>query len=53
MDAQNFRHAAQDENEKVVIFIRRIEKTFCYVYEHDTMLSETGDVLLYSQLQEA
>ena len=50
--AQDFRHAAQDENEKVGDFIRRIEKTFCRAYGHDTMLSETRDALLYAQLQE-
>ena len=50
--AQDFRHAAQDENEKVGDFIRRIEKTFRRAYGHDTMLSETRDALLYAQLQE-
>ena len=50
--AQDFRHAAQDENEKVSDFICRIEKTFCRAYGHDTMLSETRDALLYTQLQE-
>ena len=46
--AQDFRHAAQDENEKVGDFIRRIRRA----YGHDTMLSETRDALLYAQLQE-
>ena len=46
--AQDFRHAAQDENEKVGDFIRRIRRA----YGHDTMLSETRDALLYAHLQE-
>ena len=50
--AQDFRHATQDENEKVSDFIRHLEKTFCRTYGHDTMLSETRDALLYAQLQE-
>ena len=50
--AQDFRHAAQDENEKVSDFVRRIEKTFRRAYGHDTMLPETRDALLYAQLQE-
>ena len=52
MAAQDFRHATQDENEKVSDFIRHLEKTFCRAYGHDTMLSETRDALLYAQLQE-
>ena len=50
--AQDFRHAAQEESEKVNDFIRRIEKTFRRAYGHDSMLSETRDALLYAQLQE-
>ena len=50
--AQDFRHTAQDESEKVNDFIRRIEKTFRRAYGHDTMLPETRDALLYAQLQE-
>lgn len=50
--AQDFRHAAQEENEKVSDFIRRIEKTFRRAYGHDSMLAETRDALLYAQLQE-
>ena len=50
--AQDFQHATQDENEKVSDFIRHLEKTFCRVYRHDTMLSETRDALLYTQLEE-
>ena len=36
--AQDFRHAAQDENEKVSDCIRRIEKTFHRAYGHDNAL---------------
>ena len=50
--AQDFRHAAQEEDEKVSNFIRRIEKTFRRAYGHDSMLSETRDALLYAQFQE-
>ena len=50
--AQDFRHAAQYEHEKVSDFIRRIEKTFRRAYGHDSMLAETRDALLYAQLQE-
>ena len=49
---QDFRHTAQDESEKVSDFVHRLEKTFRRAYGHDTMLSETRDVLLYAQLQE-
>lgn len=50
--AQNFQHAAQDDNEKVTDFRRCIEKTFHRAYGRDTMLSKTRDTLLYAQLQE-
>ena len=52
MAAQDFRHATQDEGEKVSDFIRRLEKTFRRAYGNDTMLPETRDALLYAQLQE-
>ena len=51
--AQDFQHAAQDDNEKDVDFICRIKNTFGHVCGHDTMLSETRDALLYAQLQES
>ena len=52
MAAQDFRHASQEDNEKVADFIRRLERTFRLAYGHDDMLPETRDTLLYSQLQE-
>ena len=50
--AQDFRHIAQDEKEKVSNFIYRLEKTFCKEYGHDELLPDTRDALLYAQLQE-
>ena len=51
LTAQDFRHSAQEEHEKVSKFIHLLEKTFRGAYGHDTMLSETRDALLYAQLQ--
>ena len=50
--AQDFRHASQDESEKVSDFVRRLEKIFRRAYGNDSMLAETRDALLYAQLQE-
>ena len=50
--AQDFRHAAQREEEPVSDFIRRIERIFRSAYGRDPMSSETRETLLYGQLQE-
>ena len=50
--AQDFRHASQDQNEKVSDFVRHLKKTFRRAYGSDSMLTETRDALLYAQLQE-
>uniref|UniRef100_A0A1X7SUF3 CCHC-type domain-containing protein n=1 Tax=Amphimedon queenslandica TaxID=400682 RepID=A0A1X7SUF3_AMPQE len=50
--AQDFRHATQEDKEKVSDFICRVEKAFRKAYGRDVMLSETRDALLYAQLQE-
>ena len=52
MAAQDFRHAAQLENEGVADFIRRLEKTFQIAYGRDKLKTETRDTLLYRQLME-
>ena len=52
MAAQDFRHAAQEESEKVSDFIRRLEQLFKLAYGHDTISAETRNTLLYGQLQE-
>ena len=52
MAAQDFRHASQEDGEKVADFIRRLERIFRLAYGHDHMLLETRDTLLFSQLQE-
>ncbi len=50
--AQDFRHASQREVESVGDFVRRLEKTFRVAYGNDSMLPDTRDALLFSQLQE-
>ena len=50
--SQDFRHLAQDEEEKVADFIRRMERTFRLAYGRESMSTETRDALLYGQLQE-
>ena len=52
MAAQDFRHAAQEENEKVGDFIRRLEQLFKLAYGRDIISAETRGTLLYGQLQE-
>ena len=52
MAAQDFRHASQEENEKVGDFIRRLEQLFKVAYGHDAISAETRGTLLYGQLQE-
>lgn len=42
----------QEEKEKVTDFICQLERTFHLTYGHDSMLTETRDALLFSQLQE-
>ena len=49
---QDFRHAAQEENEKVGDFVRRLEQSFKIAYGHDNISAETRSTLLYGQLQE-
>ena len=51
--AQDFRHAAQGDEEQVADFIRRLEKTFRIAYCRDKLSDETRDALLYGQLQES
>ena len=52
MAAQDSQHLMQRESESVSNFVRRLEQTFQLAYDHDGMLPETRDALLYSQLQE-
>ena len=50
--AQDFRHAAQRENEAVADYISRLEQLFRRAYGKEGMSDETRDALLHSQLQE-
>ena len=50
--AQDFRHAAQRENELIADYIRRLEQTFRIAYGQDGISVETRDVLLFGQMQE-
>lgn len=50
--AQDFRHAAQRENEIVADYISRLEQLFRRAYGREGMSDETRDMLLHSQLQE-
>ena len=50
--AQDFHHTVQEENELVIDFIRRLERTFRRAYGGDKLSNETKDALLYGQLQE-
>ena len=52
MAAQDFRHASQEEEEKVGDFIRRLEQLFKLAYGRDSISMETRSTLLYGQLQE-
>ena len=52
MAAQDFRHASQEEQEKVSDFIRRLERLFKLAYGHEGISTETRNTLLYGQLQE-
>ena len=52
MEGQDFRHASQEESERVGDFIRRLERLFKVAYRYDTMSPETRDALLYGLLQE-
>ena len=52
MAAQNFRHASQEDTEKVGDFIRRLEQLFQLAYGRDPISGETRTTLLYGQLQE-
>ena len=50
--AQEVRHCAQSEGEKVGDYIRRLEKMFRVAYGRDAIMAETRDALLYGQLHE-
>ena len=50
MAAQEFRHSIQRQGESVAEFIRRIEKAYQVAYGKDSLLTDTRDALLYSQL---
>lgn len=50
--AQDFRHMAQPEEERVSDFIRRLEHTFHAPSGHDPMSLETRETLLHGQLQD-
>lgn len=52
MAAQDFRHASQEEHERVSDFIRRLEQLFKLAYGRDALSMETRYILLYGQLQE-
>ena len=52
MAAQDFRHASQEEHEKVADFIRRLEQLFKLAYGRDPISRETRSTLLHGQLQE-
>ena len=52
MAAQDFRHASQEDQEKVGDFIRRLEQLFKLAYGRDPISGETRTTLLYGQLQE-
>lgn len=52
MAAQDFRHASQEETEKVGDFIQRLERLFKVVYGRDNMSLEMRNTFLYGQLQE-
>ena len=43
MAAQDFRHASQEENEKVGDFIRRLEQLFKVAYGHDAISADERD----------
>lgn len=50
--AQDFRHTAQNDDERVADFIRRLERTFNVAYGREGMSTETRDTLLHGQLQD-
>ena len=52
MAAQDFRHTAQDKEEKVGDFIHHLERLFRLAYGHDSISDETRSTLFYGQLQE-
>ena len=51
MAAQDFRHATQEDQEKVIDFIRRLERLFKLAGRYG-ISAETRNALLYGQLQE-
>ena len=50
--AQDFRHMAQQEEERVSDFIRQLERTFRAAYGHHPMSLETRETLLHGQPQD-
>lgn len=52
MAGQDFRHASQEEGERVGDFIHRLERLLRVAYGQDAISAETRDALLYGQLQE-
>ena len=52
MAAQDFRHLMQEDKEKVIDFIHRLEWTFWLAYGHDKLLPEARDGVLFPQMQE-
>ena len=52
MAAQDFRHAAQDKDERVGDFIHCLEWLFRPAYGHVLISDETRCTLLHGQLQE-
>ena len=52
LTAQEFRHTTQGDSEKVVDFVRRLERTLTVAYGREGMSTETRDTLLYCQLQD-
>ena len=52
MAAQDFKHASQEDEEKVGDFIHRLEQLFKLTYGRDSISMETRSTLLYGQLQE-
>jgi hypothetical protein len=49
---QDFRHAAQKNEESVADFIRRLERCFRVAYGRDNLGKEAREALLHGQLQE-
>ncbi len=50
--SQDFRHAAQSENEDVSDYVRRLERVFYTAFGKDKMGAGTREAILYGQLHE-